>query len=93
MLSVKATLGHEVLGGDNSVGFKTPLATLHKLQGWADKFLTTPEDGIEDLYADATGELGPVKLWACYHDFQAENSSADFGKEIDLVASWPATKN
>jgi hypothetical protein len=93
VLGVKAILGYEVLGGDNGVGFKTPLATLHKFQGWADKFLTTPGDGIEDLYVGATGELGPVKLGAYYHDFQAEDSSADFGKEIDLVASWPATKN
>jgi hypothetical protein len=93
VLGVNATLGYEVLGGDNGVGFKTPLATLHKFQGWADKFLTTPGDGIEDLYVGAKGELGPVQLGAYYHDFQAEDSSANFGTEIDLVASWPATKN
>ncbi|MEH6608546.1 MAG: alginate export family protein [Halioglobus sp.] len=93
VLGVKAILGYEVLGGDNGVGFKTPLATLHKFQGWADKFLTTPGDGIEDLYVGAKGELGPVQLGAYYHDFQAEDSNADFGTEIDLVASWPATKN
>ena len=34
-------------------GFTTPLATLHKFQGWADKFLTTPPNGIEDLYVNA----------------------------------------
>jgi len=84
--------GYEVLGGDNGVGFKTPLATLHKFQGWADKFLGTPGDGIEDMYVGVNGKLGPVKLAAIYHDFQAEDSKADFGTEIDLVATWPINK-
>lgn len=66
-----------------------PNATLHKFQGWADKFLTTPGDGIEDIYAGLTAQLGPVKLGGFYHDFQAEDSSDSFGKELDLVATWP----
>ena len=84
--------GYEVLGAGDGVGFKTPLATLHKFQGWADKFLGTPGDGIEDLYVGVNGKLGPVKLAAIYHDFQASDSSADFGTEIDLVATWPINK-
>lgn len=86
---VTAKLGYEVLGGDNGVGFKTPYATLHGFQGWADKFLTTPADGIEDFYLGLSGKLVGVTLGATYHDFQAEDSSADFGTEIDLVATWP----
>ena len=84
--------GYEVLGGDNGVGFKTPYATLHKFQGWADKFLATPGDGVEDAYLGLLGKMGPVKLGAFYHDFQAEDASADFGTEVDLVATWPATQ-
>jgi Alginate export len=87
MFNVKA--GYEVLGSDNGTGFKTPLATLHKFQGWADKFLSTPGDGIEDLYGSVETKLGPVKLVAVYHDFQAEDSSEDFGTELDLVATYP----
>ncbi len=45
------------------------------------------------MYIGLTGALGPVKLGAFYHDFQAESSSANFGSEIDLVATWPASKN
>jgi hypothetical protein len=86
-------IGYEVLGADNGVGFKTPLATLHKFQGWADKFLVTPGDGIEDLYLGLTGKAGAFKLGAYYHDFQAEDSSEDFGTEWDLVATWPLTKH
>jgi hypothetical protein len=84
--------GYEVLGGDNGTGFATPLATLHKFQGWADKFLTTPGDGIKDFYIGVNGMAGPVKLGAVYHDFQAESSAADFGSEIDLIATWSVNK-
>ena len=89
-VTVKA--GYEVLASDNGVGFATPLATGHKFQGWADKFLGTPGDGIEDAYVSVGGKIGPVKLAAIYHDFQAESSSTDFGTEIDLVATWPVNK-
>ena len=85
-------VGYEVLEADDGVGFATPLATLYKWQGWADKFLTTPGDGIEDAYVSVGGKLGPVKLAAVYHDFQAESSSTDFGTELDLVATWPVNK-
>ncbi len=85
--------GYEVLGSDSGVGFKTPLATLHKFQGWADKFLGTPANGIEDIYVKAgykVGDAGPLKglnLLAIYHDFSAETGSLDYGTEIDFVAS------
>jgi hypothetical protein len=90
VLNLKA--GYEVLASDNDVGFKTPLATLHKFQGWADKFLNTPGDGIEDLYGSVGTKLGPVNMAVVYHDFQAEDSSEDFGTELDLVATWKFTK-
>ncbi len=93
LAGIKATLGYEVLGGGDGVGFKTPYATLHKFQGWADKFLVTPADGIEDLYLSLAGALGPVKLAAIYHDFQAEDSSTDYGSEINLVANWAYDSN
>lgn len=90
---LKPKLGYEVLGSDNNVGFKTPYATLHMFQGWADKFLNTPNDGIEDLYLGVTGKLGPVQLGAFYHDFSAEDGSEDFGSEVDLVGTWPMNKH
>ena len=74
------------------MGFSTPLATLHKFQGWADKFLGTPGDGIEDIFIGASGHVGPVKLQAVYHDFSAEDSRADFGTEWNLAATWPINK-
>jgi len=85
---VKLNAGYEVLGAGDGVGFATPLATGHKFQGWADKFLSTPGDGIKDFYIGVNGKAGPVKLGAVYHDFRAQDSSDKFGKEIDLVAAW-----
>lgn len=84
--------GYEVLGAGDGVGFKTPLATLHKFQGWADKFLSTPGDGVKDAYISIAGTVGPVNLKAVYHDFSAEEGSANFGQELDLAATWSINK-
>ncbi|MBN7796738.1 alginate export family protein [Parahaliea mediterranea] len=86
---VTATLGYEVLDAGDGVGFKTPLATLHKFQGWADMFLATPGDGVEDLYAGLAGAIGSLKVAATWHDFQAAVGGADFGSELNLAATWP----
>jgi len=85
--------GYEVLGSDNGVGFKTPLATLHKFQGWADKFLGTPGTGVEDVYIKATTKLGKVKLTAVYHDLTAEQGDIDYGSELDFVAAYKVNKH
>ncbi|MFT4873210.1 alginate export family protein [Congregibacter sp.] len=79
---------YEVLGADNGVGFGTPLANGHGHQGWADKFLATPGDGVKDAWVSLEGKLGPLALTARYHDFSAESSSVSFGTEIDLQAQW-----
>ena len=84
--------GYEVLGGDDGVGnraFQTPLATKHAFQGWADVFLTTPADGIEDAYVGATVPLWGGQLQAWYHDFDAEQGSTSYGDEIDLSYGHP----
>lgn len=85
---VTLSAGIEVLGSDNGVGFSTPLATLHKFQGFADKFLGTPGNGIEDVYVSALTKVGGVKLVATYHNFDANEGSMSYGSEIDLVATY-----
>ncbi|MBU0824227.1 MAG: alginate export family protein [Alphaproteobacteria bacterium] len=88
--------GYEVLGADDGVAltsFQTPLATGFKFQGWADKFLVTPPDGVRDLYASAgwgwkaVGPLKAVTLQAAYHDYRSDRASRSYGDEIDLLAS------
>ncbi len=88
--------GYEILGSDDGAAltsFQTPLATGFKFQGWADKFLTTPPDGVRDLYASAgwswkaVGPLQGVTLQAVYHDYRSDRASRAYGDEIDLLAS------
>ena len=85
-------VGVEVLGSDNNsgnaIGFSTPLATLHKFQGFADKFLTTPANGIEDKYLKLGYKLDQLELIAFYHWLDAAQGDADYGKELDLQLSY-----
>jgi len=83
-------IGHEVLGGDGTNSFRTPLATLHKFNGWADTFLTTPVNGLKDTYISAGYKvsypgtfMNGIKLSATYHDFRGDDSG-DFGSEWDI---------
>jgi len=89
---VKLSAGIEVLGSDNGIGFSTPLATLHKFQGFADKFLGTPGNGIEDIYVSAVTKVGGVKLVATYHNFDSSEGNISYGSEIDLVAAYKFNK-
>jgi hypothetical protein len=83
-------VGIEILEGNGVKGFTTPLATLHKFQGWADKFLATPPNGLEDAYVNASvnlkavGGLETLGFVLGYHDYEAERVSADYGSEVNL---------
>ena len=91
---VKATLGYELLGSDNGMyGFTTPLATAHKFNGWADIFLGTPAVGLEDIYVTVAGKAAGGKWAVTYHDFSADEGSADLGSEIDAVYGKSFNKN
>ncbi len=80
--------GQEVLGGDGSYGFSTPYATLHAFNGWADRFGTTPLDGLDDRYLGALGSLPGGFGWALtWHDFRADSGRARYGREWDASLS------
>lgn len=82
-------IGYERLGGNGAIGFATPLATLHKFQGFADVFLTTPPAGIEDFYGTLglrvkEGPFGTgLDFFATYHAFESAAGGIDFGEEFD----------
>lgn len=87
-------VGYESLGSDNGVSFKTPLATLHAFNGWADSFLATPTGGLEDFFVMAGFKLpGAIPFKAIYHDFKSDVGGVDFGSEVDLVASYKINKH
>ena len=85
--SLMAKVSYEVLesAGDGINAFKTPLATGHAYQGWADNFLATPAAGIEDTIFTivATGKYD-TKLIVAYHMLEAETGGFDYGDEIDV---------
>jgi len=83
-------VGFESLGGDDTVtgaSFRTPLATLHAFNGWADVFLTTPAAGLDDLFVGIKGALTSWNWDLLYHDFDAESGSQSFGSEFDASLS------
>ena len=88
---VTAGAGYEVLGGSPGDGsFNTPLATLHKFNGWADKFLTTPADGLRDFFVSVGADLGRFALLGVYHDFSADSGGASWGSELDASVVYTA---
>ena len=81
-----------MLGSDDGVAaFRTPLATLHKFQGWADLFLVTPAAGIEDTNAGLAGTLGGVRWAATYHQFRSDEGAIDYGDELNFIANYKIT--
>ena len=82
-------VGFESLGTDDGAAFQTPLATLHAFNGFADKFLTTPPGGIQDLYVSMGMKLPKgFIVKAGYHHFFADDDrfgADDYGDEVDLV--------
>jgi alginate export protein len=89
---ITGKLGYEVLGADSVQAFQTPLATLHAFQGWADKFLSTPIGGIEDLYALLGAKILGANFSLIYHRFNPEAVGPSYGSEWDLVIRKPIDK-
>ena len=87
---VTLTLGYEVLGSDDGrAAFRTPLATLHKFQGWTDKFLITPAGGVKDIWFSVTGRVGRATVTGVYHDFSADEGGRGYGSEAGVALSYP----
>lgn len=89
-----AGLGVASLGGDRSASgaaFRTPLATLHAFQGWADQFLVTPDAGIVDIYGSLGYGRHGWRFEGVFHHFSAEDGGGFFGRELDLSAARPLT--
>ncbi|HEX5280099.1 MAG TPA: hypothetical protein VFW28_08465 [Micropepsaceae bacterium] len=83
------TAGYEVLGGNGRSGFSTPLASLHLFQGWAEQFVSTPPDGVRDLYGRAQYAFPLPMISAnaaatvAYHSFHADHTGIAYGTEWD----------
>lgn len=98
-----AKLSYESFEGNGTLGFSTPLATVHAFQGWSDAFATaggnkTHVDGLKDLNVTLIAKprfkfkyLFNTEITARYHDFDAERTSADLAAEWDVQISAAIT--
>ena len=95
---VTARLGWEHLGGDGAHALQAPLGTLHAFNGWADKFLATPADGLDDRYLGLGGTFGRERAGAraawqfAWHDYRADHGDARYGREWNASLSVPLAK-
>ena len=95
-----ANIGYEKLGANAVAGrsFQTPMATLHKFNGWADLFLTTPANGLQDVYGGVTYKFEHVKALpglnavVTYHQFDSDVGGVDFGHEWDASMGFKAAR-
>jgi hypothetical protein len=94
--AVAATIGYEVLGADDGrtlTSVQTPYGAVFGFQGWADKFTTTPPDGVRDVYAGLSarwpelGRVHGVELSASVHHYDSDRRTRSYGDELNLLAS------
>jgi hypothetical protein len=95
-----ALAGYEVLEGNGTIGFATPLATLHAFNGWADLFLTTPANGLKDFYLKGAYmlpadfiEMKSLTGTVMYHTFATDNLNAGIGTEWDASLELAVDNN
>lgn len=80
--------GYELLGSDDGKArFVTPLATLHKFNGFADVFLDNGgPDGLQDFFATFAPRLPwNIEGKLIYHRFWSDQGGKVLGDEFDFV--------
>ena len=87
--TVTIKLQQEVL----EAGFKTPLATLHAFNGWADRFLTTPVKGLEDTNLKVLAKYAGYNFVLAGHSFKTDTDSIALGTEFDFSVAKNINKN
>jgi Alginate export len=75
--------------------FDTPLGTNHAFQGWADLFLTTPDNGIRDVFGTVHSvfDRGNLILTGVFHDFTDDTGGIHYGDEWDFQALYKIGKH
>ena len=88
------TGGWEELGSNKGRGVQTPMATLHKFNGWADLFLTTPPTGLQDAYLSVGRKFDGVRLLPglnanlAFHQFDSAVGDVEYGTEWDASVGF-----
>jgi hypothetical protein len=86
-----ATGGYEVLGADDGrplTSVQVPLSSHFRFNGWAGKFVTTPPNGLRDLYATLgygwkkTAGFDTIGITGVWHRFDSDRADQHYGDEI-----------
>ncbi len=80
--------GYELLSGDGTNALQTPLATLHAFNGFADIFLSTPANGLNDIWLGAGYVLPKGAINFQYHQFTSDANDIDYGDEINVSYTY-----
>lgn len=83
---------YERLGSDRNIAFQTPFATLHAFNGFADMFLTTPVNGLEERAVQLSLPIGPVKTSISWHKFYSDGGDTHYGDETDVSFVFDLSK-
>lgn len=82
---------YEHIEGDGANAMQFAIGTNHAFDGWVDKFLTTPANGLIDMniavnYTVASEQkwLNGTRAMVRYHDFRAEKGDTHYGNEWNL---------
>ncbi len=81
--------GVEFLEGNGANAVQTPLATLHRHNGWADVFNATPANGLRDIhlrYLQEFPDMGPIKIPRLdlrLHHFTSDSGAITYGTEYN----------
>lgn len=98
-------IDQELLSSNDSLyAFQTPYGTNHLFQGWVDKFLATPRQGIKDTFVTATYKWNDVLFFADYHVFKSDEdfntvgsgtirNGNQYGTEWNVAATYNYNKN
>lgn len=89
---------------DGTYAFQTPFGTNHLFQGWVDKFLATPLEGIKDTFLTATYKFGDFAFFADYHWIRSDEDfhtvgggtrarGSEYGREWNVAVTYTHDKN
>jgi hypothetical protein len=81
----------ERLAGDGKTAFQTPFATLHAFEGFADLFLTTPNQGVRDKALEISLPVKSSKVAVSWHQYDSDAGSNKLGSELNATLSWDPT--
>ncbi|WP_432740572.1 alginate export family protein [Methylobacter sp. G7] len=78
----------EQLGGNGlNKTFNAPIGLLNKFNGWADLFITTPSDGLRDIYTSVDKNIMGLKLSGVFHDFSDDTGQKHYGDEWNFMVA------